>query len=144
MRMLRVRQPQVRVDVDDAGQDEEPGRVDDLDAVSLQVGTDALDASVGNGDVGYDRARRRDDGAVGDDEIGHRAGATTTIGMAQASSLISISWAPSQSTRRPISASCSWPLVTVAKWLPASGPTRELKLHAPYGKRISHSLISPV
>ena len=144
MRMLRVRQPQVRVDVDDAGEDQEPGRIDDLDAVSLQVGTDALDASVGHGNIRCDRALGRCDGAIGDDEIGHRAAATTTIGMAQASSLISISWAPSQSTRRPISTNCSWPLVTVAKWLPASGPTRELKLHAPYGKRISHSLISPV
>ena len=64
----------------------------------------------------------------------------------QAPSLISISWAPSQSTRRPISAQpVLSPLgMSVAKWLPASGPTRELKLQAPYGKRISHSLISPV
>jgi hypothetical protein len=27
--------------------------------------------------------------------------------------------------------------------LPASGPTRDEKLHAPYGKRISHSERSP-
>ena len=73
MRMLRIRQPQVRVDVDDAGEDQEPGRVDGLDAVSLQVGTDALDPTIGDRDVGHDRTVGRDDGATGDDEIGHRA-----------------------------------------------------------------------
>ena len=73
MRMLGVRQSQVRVDVDDAGQDQHPGRVDGLDPVRLEIGADALDPPIGDGDVGHDGTVGRDDGATGDDEIGHRA-----------------------------------------------------------------------
>ena len=52
MRTLRVRQPQVGVDVDDAGQHQQPGRVEDLGPVSLQPRTDALDAPVAHRHVG--------------------------------------------------------------------------------------------
>ena len=42
-----------------------------------------------------------------------------------------MSWAPSQSTRRPISESCSRPSMMVPKWLPASCPSLELKATPP-------------
>ena len=61
-------------------------------------------------------------------------------------SSIRIAWAPSQSTRRPISRrrSCQPPSGSmVAKWFAASCPTFDAVVHAPYGKKISHSLIPP-
>ncbi len=64
----------------------------------------------------------------------------------QPSSTISMSWAPSHRQRRPTSRSrSSQPSSgrTVAKWLPASWPTFDDVVHAPYGKKISHSLIPP-
>ena len=65
---------------------------------------------------------------------------------AQPSSTISISWAPSHRQRRPTSRSrSSQPSSgrTVAKWLAASWPTFDDVAHAPYGKKISHSLMPP-
>ncbi len=59
---------------------------------------------------------------------------------------ISMVWAPSQRPRRPTSrrrSSQSSSGRIVAKWLAASWPTFELVVHAPYGKKISHSLIPP-
>ena len=130
--MPPIRQAEVGMRVDHPGQDQHAGCVEGGNALLGQVGTDGLDAPVVNRQVGSLRAFGSDDHAAGDDEVGHDP------------ALISISCAPSHSTRRPISASCSCPLTSVAKWLPASGPTRELKLQAPYGNRISHSLMSPV
>ena len=68
--MSAVRQPQVRVHVDRAGQDEHPGRVDGLSAVG-QVRTDALDAAVDDGNVRLHGALGSDDGSSRDDEVGH-------------------------------------------------------------------------
>ena len=54
--------------------------------------------------------------------------------------------APSQSARRPTSRSrsCQPSSGTIdAKWLAASWPTFDDVVHAPYGKKISHSLIPP-
>ena len=112
-----VRQPQVGVDVDDAGQDEQPGGVDGSRSPSAsRSGPMALDPPVGDGDVGS--ATRS---AVTTVPPGMTDRSRGPGSRQSASSVISMSWAPSHRTRRPISTSCSWPLVTVAKWLPASG-----------------------
>ena len=61
-------------------------------------------------------------------------------------SRIAIACAPSHRQRRPTSRSrSSQPSSgsTVAKWLAASWPTFDAVVHAPYGKKISHSLIPP-
>ena len=135
--MLGVGQPKVGVHVDDAGEHEHAAGLHDAGAVRRQTRSDGLDPAVAHGHVTGLRAARRS----------RRCRRGSRGRPAQAPSLISISWAPSHSTRRPTSRNrSSQPSsgISVAKWLPASGPTRELKLQAPYGKRISHSLISPV
>ena len=67
-----VRQPQVRVHVDRAGQHEHPAGVDHFRGVA-QIGGDTLDAAIADCDIGEGRAGRRDDASAGDDEIaGHK------------------------------------------------------------------------
>ena len=64
----------------------------------------------------------------------------------QERSTIRIGWAPSQRTRRPTSRRRSCQPASgsiVAKWFAASWPTFDAVMHAPYGKKISHSLIPP-
>ena len=115
------------------GRTSRPVGVDDLGTIGCQAGTDALDAAVGDRDVGRDAP----------------AGVTTVppriddVGPRQALGDLDLLGALPQHA----AAHLGQPLLPgddVAKWLPASGPTRELKLQAPYGKRISHSLMSPV
>ncbi len=97
------------------------GGVDDLAAgLPRQIGTDGADPPVRDRDVGLERTLGGDDRAAGDDQIGQSV-----------PSVISMSWAPSHSTRRPSSGSCSAPVTTVAKWFPASWPSLLEKSHAP-------------
>ena len=61
----------VGVDVDEAGRDDEPGRVDAVGAVSRRDLANRLDASALDADVGAPRRRARavDDQAAGDDDV---------------------------------------------------------------------------
>ena len=62
-------------------------------------GTDALDAPIGDGDVGDDDAVRRHHGAAGDDHVSRRSPPVPWVSPLADLDLR----APSQSTRRPIS-----------------------------------------
>ncbi len=134
----RVRgDPRVGVDVDDAGEHQEPGRIDHLGRArrrARQVRLDRLDDPAPDRDVRPPRPGRGHHGPAADDEVGH------------STSVIRIDWAPSQRHRRPISRSrSSQPSsgTTDAKWLAASCPTFEAVVQPPYGKKISHSLMPP-
>ena len=87
-----------------------------------------------DGDVGPPRALGGDHRPAKHEEVGHPG------------SLISMGWAPSHNARRPTSRRRSSQPSSgriVAKWLAASWPTFELVVQAPYGKKISHSLMPP-
>ena len=131
------RDPRVGVDVDDAWQDEEPGRIDHFvggRSQAREVGLDRLDDPAADRDVRPPRSCRRDDGPAADEKVGH------------STSRIEMSWAPSHRQRRPISRSrSSQPSsgITLAKWFAASWPTFDAVVQPPYGKKISHSLMPP-
>src|SRR5439155_27046725 len=112
-------------------QDNEPGCVDDFFSTA-DIAADGADGAVRDGDVGDGLPRRKDGGAAPDHEV--RRSHTSSIAM---------SCAPSQRVSRPISGSCSWPCVSVAKWFPASCPTLLANIVDPYGKSSSVSLIPP-
>ena len=134
------------------GQHQQPGRVDDLAAPTAATPRGPA-ARCADDPCRPSHARRS----------AHRARAVravTTVAAAArcedrsprsrrpplSASTISISWAPSQRQRRPtsLSRSCQPSSGTmVAKWLAASGPTFEAVVQAPYGKKISHSLMPP-
>src|SRR6266545_775476 len=102
---------EVDVGIDNARQDDQPGGVDDVFSIA-DLTADGADCAVRDGDVGGGLPCRKDGGAATDHEV--RSSHTSSIVM---------SCAPSQSVSRPISGSCSWPCVSVAKWFPASCPT---------------------
>src|SRR6267378_16450 len=77
--------------------------VDDLFGVA-HFAPDGTDDSAGNGDIGWALSRGKDGGSAPDHEVGRSH--TSSIVM---------SCAPSQSVSLPISGSCSWPCVSVAK-----------------------------
>ena len=125
---LRVgRDAGVGVDVDDAGQDQQPRRVDDLARRCRRTGQvrlDRADAAALDGDVG-------DPDPVAVTTVPPRTTRSATV----SAPLISISWAPSQRQRRPTSRSrSSQPSsgMTVAKWFAASWPTLDEVAHEPY------------
>src|SRR6266498_3570379 len=110
-RRRTARLSEIRVVIVDAGQDDEPAGVDDFLATA-DLTADGADGAIRDGDVGDGLPRRKDGGAAPDHEV--RSSHTSSILM---------SCAPSQRVSRPISGSCSWPCVSVAKWFPASCPT---------------------
>src|SRR3981081_387538 len=93
----------VDVGVYNTWQHYEPSSVHDLCAIA-HLAPDGSDDSAGDRDIGRALSRGEDDGAAPDHEVG--SGHTSSIVM---------SCAPSQSVSRPISGSCSWPCVRVAK-----------------------------
>jgi hypothetical protein len=109
------------MDVDDAGQHEQPAGID-LARVGVvgQGRLDGRDAPTLDGNVGGAAGLGRDDGPAANDQP-----------AAYATSSMTMSCAPSQSTSRPISLSCSRPAVMVAKWLPASWPSFDEKVTPP-------------
>src|SRR5437867_1801749 len=122
---------EVDMGVYDTWQDDEPPGVDDF-LSTADLTADGADGAVRDGDVGDGLPRRKDGGAAPDHEV--RSSHTSSIVM---------SCAPSQRVSRPISDSCSWPCVSVAKWFPASCPTLLANIVDPYGKSSSVSLIPP-
>ena len=67
----------VGMDIDDAGQHEQPRRIDDLagrDGGPGEVRFDRFDGAAADGDVGAERSLGGDHGAAADDEVGHHAG----------------------------------------------------------------------
>src|SRR6266545_6059091 len=122
---------EVYVRIHDAGQHHQVRGIDDRLGVA-HFAPDCTDDSAGDGDIGWALSRGEDGGSAPDDEVG---GSHT--------SSIMMSCAPSQSVSLPISGSCSWPCVRVAKWLPANCPTLLANIVEPYGNNTSVSLIPP-
>ncbi len=121
IRLIVGRQPGVGMDVHASGKDQHPGRIKRLGTGRRgQARTNFADPPVGHRDVSLERALGGDHGSAADDQVGQSV-----------PSVISMSWAPSHRTRRPISGRCSLPLTTVAKWLPASWPSLLEKSQAP-------------
>ena len=91
------------MDVDDAGQDEQAARIDFARVGrSWQVRVYGDDAACLHRNIGSPALRGRNDRAAANDQV-------------YGSSSMTMSCAPSPSTRRPISRSCSLPLTIVAK-----------------------------
>ncbi len=69
IRMLRIREAQMGMDVDHARQHQQAGRVDDLGALCLERRTDALDAPIGHRDVGDHDTAGHHHRAADDDHV---------------------------------------------------------------------------
>ena len=111
------RDARVGVDVDRAGEDQEPGRIDHLGRTGRRPARSGSTASMTPPRTATSASReprRRDDRPAADDEVGH------------STSVIRIAWAPSQRQRRPTSRRrSSQPSsgTTEANTLAASWPT---------------------
>ena len=154
----------VGVDVDDARQDEQAGRVDDLGGGGgepPQIRLDGRDPAAVDGDVRPARAGRGDDRAAAHHELTHHrlrdhdripanrprefvgepSAAPASVHLADRDRLGALPQAAPADLAQPVLPAVVGTIV--AKWLAASWPTFDAVVQPPYGKKISHSLIPP-